>query len=166
MFNHIHQHESSVSRTKPGNSFIHVSGTQMFLLGYDKTASLGDGFCPSNSAGQTTHNLETWPYQAPGPGICLWLMQIISGVQGPTQILDEEGGEKLWKKRTPEKPCCSESNKGLLIQAKRAARFELFLNYQETWGKRMPFLCRSGREGITSKLCQTKINSREFAWGF
>lgn len=99
-------------------------------------------------------------------GYLPWLVQIMSGFQGPTQILHEKGGEKLWKKRTPKKPLYSESNKGLLIQAKRAARFELLLNYQETWGKKMPFLCRSGREGITSKLCQTKINSREFAWGF
>lgn len=124
MFNHIHQHESSVSRTKPGINFTHFSGIQMVLLGYEETASLADGLYPSNSAGQTTHHLETQPYQAPVLGICLWLVQIISGVQGPTQIRDEEGGKNLWKKRTPEKPLCSESNKGLLIQAKRAARFE------------------------------------------
>lgn len=83
---HVQPHtgnESSVSRTKPGNNFIHFSGTQMVLLGYDKTASLGDGLCPSNSAGQTTHHLETWPYQAPVLGICLWQVQIISGVRGP-----------------------------------------------------------------------------------
>lgn len=46
------------------------------------------------------HTIWKRPYQVSLLGICLWLVQIISGVQGPKQILDEEGGEKLSKKRT------------------------------------------------------------------
>lgn len=52
-------------------NFIHFSGTQMLLLDYEETASLGDRLYPSNSAGQVRHCLEPWPYQAPVLAICL-----------------------------------------------------------------------------------------------
>lgn len=128
----------------------------MVLVGYEETACLGDGLYPSNSAGQKTHHLETQLYQAPVLSICLWPVHIISEVQNPTQILDEEGGDQLWKKRTPEKPLCSESNKGLLIQAKSTARFELLLNYQETWGKQMPFPLQEWQGGNHIKTLPDK----------
>lgn len=105
----------------------------MFLLDYEEIAPLGDGLYPSNSAGQVGHHLEPWSYQAPSTGYRH------GSYTDPRQ---RRKGKII--RGNGERPLCSETNKALLIQARRASRFELLLNYQGTWGKQTPFLFRRG----------------------